>query len=195
MPEPGPGLFASSDANDPYLWLEEVLGDSALDWVRERNAEAQAALALRPEYDELRQQFLAVLDDRQRIPGIQRIGDLFYNFWQDADHVRGLWRRCTLDGYRQDEPPWQTVLDLDALAAAEGENWVWKGAVPRPPFPDADADGAPGWTRALLQLSRGGATEPAPTTEDGRRRCTTCAAAARWPSPPTTPWMFMAARR
>ena len=159
MPEPGPGLFASSDANDPYLWLEEVLGDSALDWVRERNAEAQAALALRPEYDELRQQFLAVLDDRQRIPGIQRIGDLFYNFWQDADHVRGLWRRCTLDGYRQDEPPWQTVLDLDALAAAEGENWVWKGAVLRPPFPDADADadGAPGWTRALLQLSRGGA--------------------------------------
>ncbi|MEX8518758.1 MAG: prolyl oligopeptidase family protein [Leptothrix sp. (in: b-proteobacteria)] len=142
---------ADDSIRDPHLWLEEVLGEAALDWVRARNAESQAELSARPEYAALRPQLLAVLDSRERIPYVSRVGAQLYNFWQDATHKRGLWRRTTLASYRQAEPAWEIVLDLDALGAAEGESWVWKGA-------DYLAPQAGGvWRRCLLSLSRGGA--------------------------------------
>ncbi len=132
---------------DPYRWLEDVHGEQALAWVRERNAESEGLLAARPEYAPIREQLLAVLNSKERIPQITRRGDHFYNLWRDDTHPRGLWRRTTLDEYRQPNPSWETVLDIDALASAEGENWVWAGT-------DA-LDTAP--HRCLVSLSRGGA--------------------------------------
>jgi prolyl oligopeptidase len=149
---PVASVLPTAAGDDPHLWLEDVLGEPALDWVRERNAESQAVLTAPPLFGELKAQMLEVLNDRQRIPSVRRIGDQLYNFWQDADHQRGLWRRTTLDEYRRAEPRWETVLDLDALGAAEGENWVWKGASCLPP-----TGGDAAWTRCLLHLSRGGA--------------------------------------
>ena len=132
---------------DPYLWLEEVTGDEALEWVRARNAETLAELTGGERFARLRDGTLEVLDSDERIPYVRRRGELFYNFWQDAGHPRGLWRRTTLDSYRSGSPDWELLLDLDALAALEGENWVWQGAsVHRPEY-----------VRALVQLSRGGA--------------------------------------
>ncbi|MFT3822055.1 MAG: prolyl oligopeptidase family serine peptidase [Rubrivivax sp.] len=135
------------NTEDPYCWLEDVLGERALAWVRERNAQSEAELQAVPGFEQRRQATLQVLDSQDRIPAVHRIGGLFYNLWQDADHPRGLWRRTTLDEYRRPQPAWETVLDLDALSAAEGENWVWGGA---------DALG-PAYRRCLLHLSRGGA--------------------------------------
>jgi prolyl oligopeptidase len=137
---------------DPHLWLEDVQGEAALDWVRARNDRAQAELCARPEYADFKPRLLALLNSRERIPHVSRVGPHFYNFWQDAQHVRGLWRRTTLASYRQPAPDWETVLDLDALAAVEGENWVWHGE-------DVLAPAQPGgeWRRCLLSLSRGGA--------------------------------------
>jgi prolyl oligopeptidase len=132
---------------DPYLWLEDVLGDRALTWVRERNAQSQALLTSRPEYGPIRGQLLEVLNARDRIPYVTRRADWLYNFWQDEAHPRGLWRRTTIEEYRKPQPQWQLVLDLDALAQAEGENWVWGSPVCL----------GPGYRRCLLQLSRGGA--------------------------------------
>ncbi|OYT99233.1 MAG: S9 family peptidase [Burkholderiales bacterium PBB1] len=137
----------SSTDEDPYRWLEEVQGERALAWVRERNAESEGVLTARPEYAPIREQLLGVLNSKERIPQITRRGDHFYNLWRDDTHPRGLWRRATLAEYRQPTPSWETVLDIDALAAAEGENWVWAGA-------DA-LDTAP--HRCLVLLSRGGA--------------------------------------
>jgi len=138
-------------ADDPHLWLEDVLGDAALAWVRAHNERSTAELMARPEYGEFKPQLLALLDSPERIPYVRRVGSHFYNFWQDAEHRRGLWRRTTLDSYRSATPEWDVVLDLDALATAEGENWVWHGAdflAPRPGQP---------WRRCLISLSRGGA--------------------------------------
>ncbi len=134
-------------ADDPFLWLEEVEGERALAWVRARNAESTAVLEARPEYEPIRTRLLAQLDAKERIPQVARRGDFFYNLWQDEAQPRGLWRRTTLAEYRKSEPAWETVLDLDALAAAEGENWVWGGAAGLEPDHD----------RCLVQLSRGGA--------------------------------------
>jgi prolyl oligopeptidase len=133
--------------DDPYVWLEDVTGDTALDWVRERNAEAVDELTGAPRFAGLRDEIREVLDADDRIPYVRRRGEYLYNFWQDATNPRGLWRRTTLDSYREPEPDWELVLDVDALARAEGENWVWQGA----------AVLRPAYRRALVELSRGGA--------------------------------------
>jgi prolyl oligopeptidase len=143
------------DGDDLDLWLEEVHGEAALAWVRARNARAEGELCARADYAEFRPRLKALMDARERIPYVHRVGPHLYNFWQDAEHPRGLWRRTTLADYRQAEPAWEPVLDLDALAAAEGENWVWHGADVC--TPTRGADGAPVWRRCLIDLSRGGA--------------------------------------
>ncbi|MFC4554553.1 prolyl oligopeptidase family serine peptidase [Georgenia faecalis] len=131
---------------DPHAWLEEVEGTAPLDWVRERNAHATAVLEASPRFAELRAGVLEVLDSTDKIPAVVQRGDHLYNFWTDAEHERGLWRRTTWDSYRTDDPEWEVLLDVDALGAQEGVSWVWHGAhVLRP-----------GYDRALVSLSRGG---------------------------------------
>lgn len=147
MTSPVTAPVPTSGADDPFLWLEDVEGDAALNWVRERNAQAEALLASDAEFDGLRQRLRAALNAPGRIPGVVRRGDWLYNFWQDAAHPRGLWRRTTLASYRQAEPEWHVVLDVDALGRAEGESWVWAGARVL----------GPEYRLALVSLSRGGA--------------------------------------
>jgi prolyl oligopeptidase len=115
-------------AEDPYLWLEEVDGAAAMDWVRRRNAETAAELEGSALYQDLERGILGVLDSEARIPYVSKVGAFCYNFWRDARHPRGLWRRTTLEQYRSAEPAWDVILDLDALAAAEGSSWVFHGA-------------------------------------------------------------------
>ncbi|MFF1509603.1 prolyl oligopeptidase family protein [Streptomyces sp. NPDC058326] len=132
--------------DDPYLWLEEISGEAALAWVGERNAETARAVAGDAGFGALKARLREVLDASDRIPYTARRGAYLYNFWRDAEHVRGVWRRTTPELYRQDEPEWEVLLDVDALAAAEGEKWVWDGARVRRPEYD----------RALVRLSRDG---------------------------------------
>jgi prolyl oligopeptidase len=132
---------------DPYLWLEEVTSDKALDWVRLRNAASTAELTKAPGFAPLNDRLLQIMDSDDRIPFVSKEGEHYYNFWRDARNKRGLWRRTTLDEYRKPKPAWEIVLDIDALAAAEKENWVWRGAAFLPPA----------YERCLVSLSRGGA--------------------------------------
>lgn len=138
--------------DDPYLWLEEVSGTRALAWVREQNTRAEKQFAADPRYERLRREFLAILDSRAQIPYVTRMGGHYYNFWRDANNARGLWRRTPVAGYAKADPAWETVLDLDALARSENENWVWKAPVClRPERSDEP------YVRCMLRLSRGGA--------------------------------------
>ncbi|HOC10916.1 MULTISPECIES: prolyl oligopeptidase family serine peptidase [Thermomonas] len=132
--------------DDPYAWLEDVSGAKSLDWVKARNAKAEADIASSAPFKTLEAQIRASLDSTAKIPGVEKIGAYYYNFWKDAQHQRGLWRRTTLDEYRKPEPAWETVLDLDALNTAEGTQWVWHGAnCLRPKY-----------QRCLIALSPGG---------------------------------------
>ena len=118
----------TADDSDPHLWLEEVEGDDALAWVREQNERTLNALQANPRYAGFEAAALEVLTSNDRIPyGTIRDGWM-YNFWQDEDHVRGLWRRTPLDSYRTNDPEWDVLLDVDALAVAEDANHVFKGA-------------------------------------------------------------------
>ncbi|WP_027345076.1 prolyl oligopeptidase family serine peptidase [Hamadaea tsunoensis] len=135
------------DDEDQYLWLEDVTSARALAWVRQNNASAVADLSRGGLFDRLRREIHEVLDAEERVPLPTWRGAHLYDFRQDAAHPRGVWRRMTVEAFRAGESTWDTLLDVDATAAAEGESWVWKGArVLRP-----------GHTRALVSLSRGGA--------------------------------------
>jgi prolyl oligopeptidase len=144
--EPAMTDAAAARAADSYTWLEEVASERSLAWVREQNARATKELEAAPQFETIRKRLLAVYDSQERIPQVTRRGDHLYNFWRDTRNVRGLWRRTTLEEYRKPEPKWETVLDVDALAARENENWVWSNVACQ--YPDYD--------RCLLSLSRGG---------------------------------------
>ena len=141
------GQPVNSANMDPYLWLEEVQGDKALAWVRERNAVSTALLQAQPLFADNRAKVLDVLNNRDQIPRVTRRGDYLYNFWRDAKNPRGLWRRTHLEEYRKVQPKWDVLIDLDALGKAENENWVWGGS-------DCLA---PDYNRCLISVSRGGA--------------------------------------
>jgi len=114
-------------SEDPYLWLEDVGGERALDWVKSRNTVTQTLLEKDPAFEGLRSDLLGILDSKERIPFVSFRGGFFYNFWRDKQNPRGLWRRTTREEYRKPEPQWEVLLDLDALGAKEGVNWVWAG--------------------------------------------------------------------
>ena len=131
--------------DDPYLWLEEVSDETALDWVRARDEPTLAEFG-GAQFEQMRAEALEVLDTDARIPYVSRRGEYLYNFWRDATNPRGLWRRTTLDSYRTESPEWDVLIDVDELGRADDQKWVWGGAnVIEPEY-----------TRALIVLSPGG---------------------------------------
>ncbi|WP_447911266.1 prolyl oligopeptidase family serine peptidase [Brevundimonas bullata] len=133
-------------AADDHLALEEVDGAEARAFVAASNERALSALTGDRRYEPFRQQAEAILTATDRIPGVNFLGEGLGNFWQDAANPKGVWRRTTLDSYRTAQPQWETLIDIDALAKAEGRDWVFKGA-------DCLA---PDETRCLINLSDGG---------------------------------------
>ena len=140
-------IAADAMTDDPYLWLEDVSAARSLDWARARNAETARALETRPDYAATSAKLLSIYNSRDRIPYATRHGDWFYNVWQDDKNKRGLVRRASLADYRKADVPWETVLDLDSLGAAEKENWTWQGMKCL----------GPENRRCLVSLARGGA--------------------------------------
>ena len=149
------GLAAADDAavpavaapaDDPFIWLEQVDSTRAMDWVRAENARTAGVLEKDPRYPVLYRDALAIAQASDRIPQPNIIGGQVYNFWQDAGHAHGLWRRTTLSEYRRPQGKWTPVLDLDALSATEKANWFWGGA----------QCAQPAERRCMIDLSDGG---------------------------------------
>src|SRR5262245_14983864 len=137
---------AKADTTDPYLWLEEMNGARAMEWVKAENAKTTAVLEKDPRWDGIYKAALAMAQAQDRLPYVSYIGGELYNFWRDSLHVRGIWRKTALESYRTASPKWTTVLDLDALAKAENANWVFHGYTCQQPAEK----------RCLVSLSDGG---------------------------------------
>lgn len=133
-------------SDDPFLWLEETRSERALAWVGQENERVDQTLASDPRFAQLQAEALTILDAKDRIPGVRFTPYGLVNFWQDATNPRGLLRVTTLESYRTANPTWQTILDVDALAKAEGREWVYQGMSCLPPAE----------TRCLVALSDGG---------------------------------------
>jgi len=132
---------------DPHRWLEAVDSDEALEWAEQQNEVSLSYLESQPLFEPIQEEALAILTSDDRIAYPSLMGGAIYNFWRDSSHVRGIWRTTSRESYRSDEPDWEVILDVDALAEAEDENWVWAGSSCR--YPDYD--------RCMVGLSRGGA--------------------------------------
>ncbi len=132
--------------NDPYLWLEGVDDEKALDWVRAENESTAKRLKANPLFEELYSEARAVLNASSRLPEVTQEGDWLYNFWRDEKNPRGVFRRTTLAQFASDGPAWETVIDIDALSAKENQQWVFKGMHCLPEHPE----------HCLVDLSPGG---------------------------------------
>jgi prolyl oligopeptidase len=131
-------LFASSPTmalaadpaatDDPYIWLEQVSAPESLAWVETENKRSLGVLESDPRFTALNADALKILEATDRIPWPNQIGGHITNFWQDADHVHGLWRATTPASYLTASPQWRTLIDLDALAGADIFVWVCSGA-------------------------------------------------------------------
>ncbi len=141
-----PAPAATADAADPYIWLEDVHGEKPMAWVEAENARSLAVLKGDPRYASFHADALKIVNATDRIPMPEQVGQAVFNFWQDPTHVRGIWRRTSPESYATAAPQWETVIDLDQLAAAEQKNWVWHGANCPPPD----------YRRCLVSLSDGG---------------------------------------
>ncbi len=137
---------ASNPGTDPFLWLEELNGARALKWAKAEDVKTLGALEHDPHFSGFLADALKINQATDRIPVPEFLNGRIYNFWQDAEHVRGIWRSTTLTKYASATPTWTTILDLDALAKREGKNWVWEGADCSSPLE----------TRCLIALSEGG---------------------------------------
>jgi prolyl oligopeptidase len=144
-PAPDAGKVAEAD-NDPFIWLEETRSTRALEWVRAENEKTLAALTRDPRFETLRGESLTIFNATDRIPSVSFTPHGLTNFWQDAKNPKGILRRTTLASYRTANPVWETILDIDALAKAEGREWVYQGMTCLPPAA----------TRCMVALSDGG---------------------------------------
>ena len=134
-------------SQDQNIWLEDRTAPAALDWVKKENQITLSTLEADPHYKTLEAEVRDVVLAKDRLPVVSLIGNQVYNFWQDDTHIRGIWRRTTLSGFQKANVTWETVIDIDALAKKENENWVWKGL---------SGCLAPKDDRCLIRLSRGG---------------------------------------
>ena len=132
--------------DDPYLWLEEVDSDKAMDWVKAENASTAGRLTSNPLFDELYAQAKSVLNASSRIANVHQDGDWLYNFWRDEDNPRGIYRRTTLKEFASDNPSWELVIDIDDLNKKENKQWAFKGMSCLPEHPE----------HCLVRLSPGG---------------------------------------
>jgi prolyl oligopeptidase len=140
------GSAALAQTPDPYIWLETVDSERAMSWVHKENDKTTAILEKDPRYSGLYKDALVIAEAKDRIPAPSTLDGAIFNFWQDGDHIRGIWRRTSLASYRSQAPQWTTVLDLDALASAEKANWFMKDVTCAEPAEH----------RCLLSLSDGG---------------------------------------
>jgi prolyl oligopeptidase len=141
------GVSSGLIDEDPYIWLEDVHGSKAIKWVEEKNRESLDYISGHPKYQEIYTKNLAIYNSADRIPVPSILGDFIYNFWQDPEHERGIWRRTLREKYLEGNPEWDILLDLDEMSREDGVKWVFKGASGL--FPE--------YSRFMVSLSKGGA--------------------------------------
>ncbi|MGH1365879.1 MAG: prolyl oligopeptidase family serine peptidase [Calditrichia bacterium] len=141
-------LFAAGFAQeqDPHQWLENVDDQKALSWVEEQNTKTLDVLMKQESYQPIYEKSLEIYNSADRIPTPSIYGNYIYNFWQDQQNERGIWRRTAKTTYMSGEPEWETLLDLDAMYSQDSIKWVFKGATGL----------SPDYNLFILSLSKGG---------------------------------------
>lgn len=144
--QPSRETSSLGDPNDPYGWLEDIEGKKSLDWVKRQNEKSVSVLGQGKRFTRLETLALEVLEAEDKIPKIEIKGNYLVNFWQDPVNVRGIWRRTSLEQFKDKDTEWDVLLDIDLLAKKENEDWY---------FREANCLG-PQYEICLVSLSKGG---------------------------------------
>ena len=159
---------APTTVDDPYIYLEEVESETSMKFAKSCNDACIASLG-NPEQSITYQKILEILESQDRIPSVSQYGiidqdndkneGVLFNFWKDATHPKGIWRKTTMSSYcnsSNTDIDWETILDVDALAVQDQKSWVWKGNTPLPRSRDNTQPPPKQVTMSLISLSNGG---------------------------------------
>lgn len=136
----------SKAQNDQYMWLENVDDQKSLEWVEKWNEKTLNVLTNQPDYKNIYEKSLEIYNSTDRIAAPSIYGNFIYNFWQDEQHPRGIWRRTSIQDYLNGDPTWETIIDIDSISKKDNEKYVFKGASGL--FPKYD--------KFMVKLSKGG---------------------------------------
>ena len=125
-------LMGAAPADDPYVFMEEIEGARALAFARAENDRSLPQLKNDRRFEADYAEALKINTATDRIPavGFAGAGGMLRNFWQDAQHVRGIWRETTSESYRSGSPLWRTILDLDVAYVNGGRRGFLVGLTP-----------------------------------------------------------------
>src|SRR5262245_60511253 len=86
---------------DPFLWLEERDGPAALKWATEQSMRSRAAISADPRFADYSGAAIALSTSTDHLPTGPVLGGQVYNFWQDGEHILGIWRRASVESYKR----------------------------------------------------------------------------------------------
>lgn len=136
---------ANAANSDVHLSLKEIPGDRPMAELKRHNVVSATETQRKVDFPSMQTRFKTILNSEERIPHVSKVGGYYYHFLRDTQHVRGIWRRTTVEQDRGEGTVWETVIDLDKLAISENEGWIWGGATCL--YPQGE--------RCLISLSRG----------------------------------------
>src|ERR1044072_5603243 len=113
----GPARVPDAPADDPFTWLEEIRGERALAWARGESSRTLGELQGDPRYQANYDRALEILQARDRIPARTTRPGPPYILGPAAPPARPPPPPPPWPSPRPGEPQWETVLDIDALAA------------------------------------------------------------------------------
>ncbi len=116
------------EEGDNYIWLEEVESKKALDFVSKESTQTKEEFAENKNFKESKARILKALDSKDKLLYVSRRGDYVYNFWRDAENIKGVWRRMLFSDYKLKKNKWEALINFDDFVKTEKKNWVFKGA-------------------------------------------------------------------
>jgi len=110
---------------DSFLWLKEVEGEKALQWVKEKNKICEDYITNNPEFEPIYKKILEILNSDEQLANPQIVGNYVYDLWKDDKNKLGVWRRMSLEDFARNKSDWENVLDIDSLSESDNKQWYF----------------------------------------------------------------------
>ena len=108
--------------HDPFAYLERLDDPAVQSFAAQAHAETLSHFAQGADYEALKADITAALQDENQIPFCQEHRAQMYHFHQSAEHPKGVYRVCSAASYRSGLPQWQVLFDVAAFDELLGDD-------------------------------------------------------------------------
>jgi len=108
--------------HDPFAYLERLDDPAVRSFAAQAHAETLSHFAQGADYEALKADITAVLQDENQIPFCQEHRAQMYHFHQSAEHPKGVYRVCSAASYRSGLPQWRVLFDVAAFDEILGDD-------------------------------------------------------------------------